>query len=99
MDISILEAIGVIATYLIGGALIIFVYGAYKRTKHENLLILAAGFFILVFGSNFATFLRVLGELSSTGSIELELAHTVSIMFQIPGLLLIFYSAIRKARV
>ncbi len=86
-----MEAIAAIIVYLIGGAIIIFIYEAYRRTSQENLLILATGFFVLVFGSNLDTFSRIFFE----GSDITTYAPLLSLIFQIPALLLIFYSAVR----
>ena len=88
---EIIEYVAAGIVYMIGGALIIFIYAAYKNTSQENLLILATGFFVLVFGSNFDTFARIFFE----GSAISTFGSLLSLLFQIPGLLLIFYSAVR----
>ncbi|MDY6964882.1 MAG: hypothetical protein SVM80_02775 [Halobacteriota archaeon] len=92
MVIGIIEYIAAAIVYMLGGALIIFIYGAYRRTSQENLLILAAGFFVLVFGSNFDTLIRIIYP---EGSAISNIAPLLALLFQTPGLLLIFYSAVR----
>lgn len=84
--------------YLIGGALMLFIVGAYKKTGNFNLILLALGLFMLVFGSNLGVFYWIFFK--SLYNIEafsaLETGYLVSLVFQIPGILLIFWSAVRR---
>ena len=84
--------------YLIGGALLLFIVGAYKKTGNFNLIVLALGLFMLVFGSNLGVFywifFKSLYNLDAFQS--LETGYLISLVFQIPGIILIFYSAVRR---
>ncbi|MHC1584937.1 MAG: DUF7521 family protein [Candidatus Syntropharchaeia archaeon] len=84
---------GFLATliYLAGGALIIFIYDAYRQTKQKNLLLLALGLFILVIGSNLPTFAMLL----LANRMNPWMVLTISQCIQIPGVLLMLYSALK----
>ncbi|MBW6469761.1 MAG: hypothetical protein K0A90_00890 [Methanosarcinaceae archaeon] len=86
-----LEAILAAIVYLLGGTFIIFVYEAYMKTHQKNLLYLAIGLFIMIFGSNFDT----LANIILTGYISVETAKVVALGIEIPGILIILYSAIK----
>ena len=86
-----LEAILAVIVYLLGGTFVIFVYAAYQRTNQKNLLYLAIGLFIMIFGSNFDT----LAGIILTGYISVEAAKVVALGIEIPGILITLYSAIK----
>ena len=86
-----LEAILAVIVYLLGGTFIIFIYEAYKRTKQKNLLYLAIGLFIMIFGSNFDT----LAGIILIDYISVEVAKVIALGIEIPGILIMLYSAIR----
>lgn len=86
-----LEAILAIIVYLLGGTFVIFVYEAYHRTHQKNLLYLAIGLFIMIFGSNFDT----LAGIILTDYISVETAKVVALGIEIPGILVTLYSAIK----
>ncbi|HJH28668.1 MAG TPA: hypothetical protein C5S51_03105 [Methanosarcinaceae archaeon] len=85
------EAILAVIVYLLGGTFIIFIYEAYKRTKQKNLLYLAIGLFIMIFGSNFDT----LAGIILIDYISVEAAKVIALGIEIPGILIMLYSAIR----
>jgi uncharacterized membrane protein len=77
--------------YLLGGAFIIFVFEAYEKTKQGSLLILSIGLFILIFGSNFDVLASlVLPDLTA------ETARTIALVIEIPGILIMLYSALKS---
>lgn len=79
-----------IIIYLLGGAFIIFVFEAYEKTKQSSLLILSIGLFILIFGSNF----DVLASLVLP-DMPTEIARTIALIIEIPGILILLYSALK----
>ena len=86
-----LEAILAGIVYLLGGTFVIFVYEAYQKTHQKNLLYLVIGLFIMIFGSNFDT----LAGIIFTGYISVETAKVVALGIEIPGILIMLYSAIK----
>ena len=84
-----LEALLTSIVYLLGGAFILFIYEAYTKTKQKNLLLLSIGLFILIFGSNFDT----LASLLLLDYISYETAKVVALAIEIPGILIMLYSA------
>ena len=86
-----LEAILAVIVYLLGGTFIIFIYEAYQRTKQKNLLYLAIGLFIMIFGSNFDT----LAGIILIDHISAEAAKVIALGIEIPGILVMLYSAIK----
>jgi hypothetical protein len=76
---------------MLGGALIIFIYAAYRETRQKSLLLLALGLFILIIGSVIPSFLLLIVP----GRIELLVSLTISLCIQIPGILIMMYSALR----
>jgi hypothetical protein len=86
-----LEAILAVVVYLLGGTFIIFVYEAYQRTHQKNLLYLAIGLFIMIFGSNFDT----LAGIILADYISVEASKVVALGIEIPGILIMLYSAIK----
>jgi len=90
--ITTIEAILAATVYLLGGAFILFIYEAYTHTHQKNLLILSIGMFIFIFGSNFDIF----AGLVLSGYIEEPMARTIVLLIEIPGILIMLYSAIRS---
>ena len=86
-----LEGILAVIVYLLGGTFVIFIYEAYKRTKQKNLLYLAIGMFIMIFGSNFDT----LAGIVLNDYISVEEAKVIALGIEIPGILVMLYSAIK----
>ena len=76
---------------LCGGALIIIIYDAYRKTKQKTLLLLALGLFILIVGSAIPGFFLSL----TYGKINPLLTQSISLSIQIPGILIMIYSALR----
>lgn len=85
-------------TYLVGGALLIFIWNAYKVTKESKLLLLAMGLFLLVFGSNIGVFYWIVFQVLLNVKVftTIEEGYFVSLLFQLPGIFLVFWSALRK---
>lgn len=77
--------------YLLGGAFILFIYEAYEKTRQKNLLILAIGLFILIFGSNF----DILASLIMPEMAK-ETARTIALLIEIPGIIIMMYSALKS---
>jgi len=76
---------------MLGGALIIFIYAAYHETRQKSLLLLALGLFILIIGSVIPSFLLLIVP----GRIDLLVSLTISLCIQLPGILIMMYSALR----
>jgi len=85
------EAILAVIVYLLGGTFIIYVYEAYHKTHQKNLLYLAIGMFIMIFGSNFDT----LAGIIMVEQISVESSKFIALGIEIPGILIILYSAIK----
>lgn len=93
--ISIIEGIAACLMYLLGGALVLFIYEAYAKTKQKNLMYMALGFFLIIFGSN----LNTLGAAIPTivdGSLLISetTVRTASLVIQLGGILALLYSAL-----
>ena len=86
-----LEAILAVIVYLLGGTFIIYIYEAYKKTHQKNLLYLAIGLFIMIFGSNFDT----LAGIIMIEQISIESSKVIALGIEIPGILIMLYSAIK----
>lgn len=80
-----------IVIYLLGGAFLLFVFEAYERTKQSSLLILSIGLFILIFGSNFDILASII-----LPDIATETARTIALIIEIPGILIMLYSALKS---
>ncbi|MBP2132230.1 DNA integrity scanning protein DisA with diadenylate cyclase activity [Methanomicrobium sp. W14] len=50
MEIELMERVLAIITLALGGALIVYLYDAYKIVKQKSLLILMYGLFVLIIG-------------------------------------------------
>ncbi len=93
--ISTIEGIAAFLMYLLGGALVLFIYEAYVKTKQKNLMFMAFGFFLIIFGSNLNTLLAALSELpGSPLPTEETLSRTVALLIQLAGILSVLYSAL-----
>lgn len=79
-----------VVIYLLGGAFLLFVFEAYEKTKQQSLLILCIGLFIMIFGSNFDILASlIVPDMSS------EMARTIALIIEIPGILVMLYSALK----
>jgi hypothetical protein len=76
---------------MLGGALIIFIYNAYLKTKQKTLLLLAVGLFILILGSTVPGLLFIL----AFGKISHLLTQTISLCIQVPGIVIMIYAALK----
>lgn len=95
MGISIWEAIVAFLMYLLGGALILFIYEAYARTRQKNLMYMAMGFFLIVFGSCLTTLSIMLPIMfGSSFTIDETITRTISLLIQLAGILTLLYSAL-----
>lgn len=91
---SIIEAIAAFLMYLLGGALVLFIYESYSRTKQKNLMYMALGFFLIIFGSNLSTICTMLPTMIGSGfAIDATVARTVALVIQLGGILTLLYSA------
>ncbi len=90
--ITSIEAILTAVVYLLGGAFILFIYEAYTHTHQKNLLMLSIGMFILIFGSNF----DMLTGLVLSDYIKESTSRILALLIEIPGILIMLYSAIRS---
>jgi hypothetical protein len=95
MVVSIIEAVAAFLMYLIGGALVLFIYESFVRTKQKNLMFMALGFFLIIFGCNLNTMSVMLPEmLGSTVVIDGTIPRTISLIIQLGGILTLLYSAL-----
>ena len=92
--VSVVEAIAAFLMYLLGGALVLFIYESYSRTKQKNLIYMAVGFFLIIFGSNLNTLVVMLPTMIG-GSVLIDdsLSRTISLLIQLGGILTLLYSA------
>ncbi len=93
--VSIVEAIAAFLMYILGGALVLFIYESYTRTKQKNLMYMALGFFLIIFGSNLNTLIVMLptmigGDMVIDGTIS----RTAALLIQLGGILTLLYSAL-----
>ncbi|HID27590.1 MAG TPA: hypothetical protein EYP22_07215 [Methanosarcinales archaeon] len=86
------EAILAVIVYMLAGAFVLFIYSAYEKTKQRSLLILATGLFIMIFGSNFDTFSGIF----LTNYFSYETSRVLALIIEIPGIILMLYSAIKS---
>ena len=92
--VSVIEAIAAFLMYLLGGALVLFIYESYTRTKQKNLMYMAFGFFLIIFGSNLNTLCVMLPTMIG-GNIVIDgtISRTLSLLIQLGGILTLLYSA------
>ena len=92
--VSVVEAIAAFLMYLLGGALVLFIYESYTRTKQKNLMYMAFGFFLIIFGSNLNTLCVMLPTMIGGGIvIDGTISRTASLLIQLGGILTLLYSA------
>ncbi len=93
--VSIVEAIAAFLMYLLGGALVLFVYESYTRTKQKNLMYMALGFFLIIFGSNLNTLSVMLPSMFDvTLTLDGTIVRTAALLIQLGGILSVLYSAL-----
>jgi|SRR5271157_803846 len=94
-DVSIFEAIAAFLMYLLGGALILFIYESFVKTKQRNLMYMALGFFLIVFGSNLTTLTLMMPTmLGNAFIIDETIPRTAALIIQLGGILTLLYSAL-----
>jgi hypothetical protein len=95
LAVSIVEAIAAFLMYLLGGALVLFVYESYTRTKQKNLMYMAFGFFLIIFGSNLNTLSVMLPSMFDvTLVLDGTIVRTAALLIQLGGILSVLYSAL-----
>ncbi|HEY3273713.1 MAG TPA: hypothetical protein VGJ92_08130 [Methanocella sp.] len=96
MTVTLIEGIAAVLMYLIGGALVLFIYEAYVKTRQQSLIYMAIGFFILIFGGNLATLAEALQSgLGWTMTIEASDIRAMALVIQLIGIVLLLFSATR----
>ena len=96
MTVTLIEGIAAVLMYLFGGALVLFIYEAYVKTRQKSLIYMAIGFFILIFGGNLATLVDALQSQTwwPTAIAETD-ARTLALVIQLVGIVVLFLSATR----
>lgn len=94
MTVTLIEGVAVFLMYLFGGALVLFIYEAYLKTRQKNMIYLAVGFFILIFGGNFITLDAIATTVPGLPSLDESVARLLSLVIQLIGILLLLYSVI-----
>jgi hypothetical protein len=95
MTVSIVEAIAAFLMYILGGALVLFIYESFTRTKQKNLMYMALGFFLIIFGSNLNTLLAMAPTMvDSSFAIDGTMSRTAALVIQLGGILTLLYSAL-----
>ncbi len=95
MMVSVVEAIAAFLMYLLGGALVLFIYESFMRTKQKNLMYMALGFFLIIFGSNLNTLIVMLPSmLGTTFVLDGTITRTAALVIQLGGILMLLYSAL-----
>ncbi len=95
MTVTLIEGFAAVLMYLFGGALVLFIYEAYLKTRQKNLIFLALGFFILIFGGNLGT-LNAATEavFTMTHALDESGIRTASLVIQLVGIVLLLYSVL-----
>ncbi len=94
MTVTLIEGLAAVLMYLFGGALVLFIYEAYKKTGERSLIYMAIGFFVLIFGGNLTTLAAAIEMLpDSPGVLDQSAARTLSLMIQLIGIVLLLISA------
>jgi hypothetical protein len=73
---------------MLGGAYIIYIYDAFRRTKQRFLLPLSVGFFLLITGGALPVLVYTLAAANQVFMI-------LAVILQIGGITAIFYSTVR----
>jgi hypothetical protein len=95
MMVSTVEAIAAFLLYILGGALVLFIYESFMRTKQKNLMYMALGFFLIIFGSNLNTLSVMLPTMiGTTIPIDESITRTLALVIQLGGILALLYSAL-----
>jgi hypothetical protein len=96
MTVTLIEGIAAVLMYLFGGALVLFIYEAYVKTRQKNLIYMAIGFFILIFGGNLTTLVEAMQAQTwwPTAFVASD-ARTLSLVIQLIGILLLLLSVMR----
>jgi hypothetical protein len=96
MTVTLIEGIAAVLMYLFGGALVLFIYEAYVKTRQKNLIYMAIGFFILIFGGNLTTLVEaVQAQTWWPTAFEASDARALSLVIQLLGIVLLLLSATR----
>ncbi len=96
MTVTLIEGIVVFLMYLFGGALVLFIYEAYVKTRQKSLIYMAIGFFILIFGGNLTALVEaVQTQAWWPTAIAASDARTISLVIQLIGIVLLLLSATR----
>ncbi len=91
----VVEAIAAFLMYLLGGALVLFIYESYARTKQKNLMYMAFGFFLIIFGGNLNTLNALLPTMiGSAFAVDGTVARTAALLIQLGGIISLLYSAL-----
>lgn len=94
ISILLIEGIAAFLMYLFGGALVLLIYEAYVKTGQKNLIYMALGFFIIIFGSNLNTLAAGISGLPGYADlIDMSVARTVTLVVQLIGILILLFSA------
>lgn len=94
MTITLIEGIAAVLMYLFGGALVLFIYEAYLKTRQNNMIFLAMGFFILIFGGNLGTLNAAVQGILTTQPLDESSIRTASLVIQLVGIILLLYSVL-----
>lgn len=96
MTVTLIEGIAAVLMYLFGGALVLFIYEAYVKTRQTNLIYLAIGFFILIFGGNLTTLVEaVQAQTWWPTAFDASEARALSLVIQLLGIVILLLSATR----
>ncbi len=96
MTVTLIEGIAAVLMYLFGGALVLFIYEAYVKTRQKNLIYLAIGFFILIFGGNLTTLVEaVQAQTWWPTAFDASEARALSLVIQLLGIVILLLSATR----
>jgi hypothetical protein len=96
MTVTLIEGIAAVLMYLFGGALVLFTYEAYVKTRQQSLIYMAIGFFILIFGGNLMTLAEALQTgLGWTLTVDASNIRALTLVIQLIGIVLLLISATR----
>jgi hypothetical protein len=96
MTVTLIEGIAAVLMYLFGGALVLFIYEAYVKTRQKSMIYMAIGFFILIFGGNLTTLVEAVQvEAWWPTAIEASDARALSLVIQLLGIVLLLLSVMR----
>ncbi|HMK46300.1 MAG TPA: hypothetical protein VK436_06705 [Methanocella sp.] len=94
MTVTLMEGVAAVLMYLLGGALVLFIYEAYVKTRQRNMIFLALGFFILIFGGNLGTLNAAAQAITAAPPLDDSTVRTASLVIQLVGILLLLYSIV-----